>query len=90
MIAPQSEAPLRGELGMVREGVATKDHSANTLEHTCMGVHGPTPRIAMLDSQGKRIMEVTVDSPAAAPVVCACALRGLRYPILRKPLRLNR
>jgi hypothetical protein len=62
---------------MVREDVSTKEHRANILEHTGMGVHGATPRIAVLDSQGKRIMEVTVDSPAAAPVDSARALRGL-------------
>ena len=87
---PNRRAPLRGEFGMVRESVPTKERRANILEHTGMDVHGATPRIAVLDSQGKRIMEVTVDSPAAAPVDSARALRGLLYPILRNTLRLNR
>jgi hypothetical protein len=45
----------------------------------------------MLDSQGKRFMEVTIDSPAAGPVDSARALRGLPCPIFPNPcVRLNR
>ena len=39
----------------------------------------------MLDSQGKRFMEVTIDSPAAGPVDSARALRGLPCPIFPNP-----
>jgi hypothetical protein len=53
---------------MVRENTPTKEHPMNSTKYTGMDVHSATTTIAVLDFQGKQIMDVTVETQAATLV----------------------